>query len=252
MSEFAEVELVDETPRRRWPLPLTWVGMLTVGCVLYEITAQPALGAMVMCIKLGWDDFRTAFWLRRRDSSRRRGRACFWLYLANGAWKVSAIGLVVSLLFILITIVPRLGQRVGLPREVIEALMGVMAAVGVGLLVGVLAMLRALWTAYRGRVKLWLHSGIHHAWHADAWPPYRDRRGGRRNRIGWLVFPQFLLTVMVAVPLMPHGDAGVLFFLLGGGVGARLGQFVSHSLEARSAVECWGAFIGDEEEALEA
>jgi len=31
--------------------------MLTVGCVLYEITAQPALGAMVMCIKLGWDDF---------------------------------------------------------------------------------------------------------------------------------------------------------------------------------------------------
>src|SRR5207302_5843758 len=85
---------------------------------LYTPSLHDALPiSMVMCLKLGWDDFRTAFWLRRRDPSRRRGRACFWLYLANGFWKVSAIGLVVSLLFILIAILPRLGQRVGLDRK---------------------------------------------------------------------------------------------------------------------------------------
>src|SRR5205823_1721793 len=54
-----------------------------VGWALYELTTQPALGAVAVCLKFGWEDFRTARWLRRRDPNRRRGRACFWLYVGN-------------------------------------------------------------------------------------------------------------------------------------------------------------------------
>src|SRR5262249_55743772 len=141
-----------------------------------------------------------------------------------------------------------LGQRVGLPREVVDALIGVLAAVGVGLLVGVLAMLRALWAAWSGRVRLWLHSGIHHAWHADAWPPHRDPRGGRHNRLRWLVFPQFLLTVVVALPMLPTSAVAPVGLLVGVSVGVRLGQFVRFRLQASTPDECWGVIIGDEKD----
>src|SRR5947209_18895965 len=74
----------EERPGRGWHGPFTWTGLLAVGWVLYELTAQPAVGAVAVCLKFGWEDFRTALWLRRRDPDRRRGRACFWLYAGNG------------------------------------------------------------------------------------------------------------------------------------------------------------------------
>src|SRR4051812_6530610 len=93
---------IAEPPSRRWPMPITWLGLMTVAWALYELTAQPVLGAMALCIKLGWDDFCTAFWLERRDPSPMRGRACFWLYVANGAWKVSLISGLATVIFLLL------------------------------------------------------------------------------------------------------------------------------------------------------
>src|SRR4051794_36905981 len=79
----------DERPAPAWrptpPLPL----LLVVGWVLYELTAQPALGVAAICLKFGWEDFPPAFWLRRNDPQRTRADACFWLYIASGVWKAA-------------------------------------------------------------------------------------------------------------------------------------------------------------------
>src|SRR3954454_11024639 len=83
----------DPPPRRRPSLVLP--ALLALGFVVYELTAQPGLGAAIACTKFGWDDFLTARWLRRRDPDRRRGRAEFWLFVAAGLWKTAVTGVVV-------------------------------------------------------------------------------------------------------------------------------------------------------------
>src|SRR5262245_64316596 len=93
-----EYEFASEgRPTRRWQGPFTWTGLLAVGWVLYELTAQPALGVSAICIKFGWEDFRTALWLQRRDPHRLRGRACLWLYIANGLLKMTGVALAMTI-----------------------------------------------------------------------------------------------------------------------------------------------------------
>lgn len=71
-----------------------WPVLIAAGILVYELTAQPGLGAAVACAKFGWDDFLTAFWLRKRDPDRARSWTCFWLYFASGLWKVATAGIV--------------------------------------------------------------------------------------------------------------------------------------------------------------
>src|SRR5205807_7892047 len=92
----------ERRPARRWHGAFTWTGLLVVGWMLYELTAQPALGAVAVCLKFGWEDFRTARWLRRRDPERRRGRACFWLYAGNGLLKTAGVAFVMT--FAMVTV----------------------------------------------------------------------------------------------------------------------------------------------------
>ena len=71
-----------------------WALLLIVAWLVFELTAQPALAVAAVCVKFGWEDFRTARWLRRSDPDRLRGRACFWLYVASGLWKTAITGTV--------------------------------------------------------------------------------------------------------------------------------------------------------------
>jgi len=256
MSAIVEQELItDESPRRRWRVPFTWLGLITVAWALYELTAQPALGAMALCVKLGWDDFRTAVWLGRRDPSRKRGRTCCWLYLANGAWKVTiTAGLACEV--ILFVALERQGGRWA--RQTEEVLLGSALTVGFGWLLSLLATLIAVWLAWRHGLKLWLHSAVHHAWHADCWPPHLHG-GGRRNRLEWLLFPQCLLGVvalsmLLLIGLILTGD----LVIVGIGCGVMLitscvlGNWQREStfdnLKAKTPEQCWGIVIGDERE----
>src|ERR1700756_1259265 len=72
---------------------LLWSVMLLLGFLLYEWTAQPALGIVVVCSKIGWKDFRTGFWLLQTDPRRSRGWANGCLYLASGTWNTLLLGL---------------------------------------------------------------------------------------------------------------------------------------------------------------
>src|SRR5947209_1697135 len=69
--------------------------MLAAGILVFELTKSPGLGAAIACTKFGWEDFLTARWLRRTDPDRRRGRTCFWLYVASGLWKCALTGIAV-------------------------------------------------------------------------------------------------------------------------------------------------------------
>src|SRR5215831_15315542 len=96
MSEVYDQTFEAERSQRRWGNVIVVSLLVGLGWLLFELTAQPALGAVAVCAKFGWNDFRTAWWLRRRDLNRRRAAACFWLFVASAFWKM-AIGAFVLL-----------------------------------------------------------------------------------------------------------------------------------------------------------
>src|SRR5579883_2341719 len=95
----------EEMQRRSWfsRLHLSWPMLFVAGWLLYELTTKPTLGAVAVCLKFGWEDFRTAIWLRRNDPRRLRGRACFWLYLASGLAKTAGVAGLMSIAFVAIS-----------------------------------------------------------------------------------------------------------------------------------------------------
>ena len=80
----------------------SWLALVLIGCVIYELTQSPALGSVLVCLKFGWDDFLTARWLWRRDADRWRRASLFWLYLAWGLWKTAIVAFLMSLAFALV------------------------------------------------------------------------------------------------------------------------------------------------------
>ena len=195
---------MDDTDDGREPrvrrLPFTWLGLLLGGWVLYEVTAQPALGTALVCLKFGWEDFRTARWLRRTDPDRARGRACFWLYAAWGLCKTTFLA------YALCFAIPLgIGWTEQLIRHrllagnggLTEALIGVAVVTVVGFLVCSLATARALWLARQHGLRLWVNSSVNSARRRGWWPP--TVAAGETNRLSVLLVPLFLSLFMGSV-----------------------------------------------------
>jgi hypothetical protein len=195
-----------DAPASPRPRPwLSWTALVAVGLIVYELTTQPALGAMMLCLKAGWRDVRTARWLRRTDPNRGRGRACFWLYVASGLWKTAVTGVAVffavsflSGLWLTLQVRNRRGgvnqPAPLLPPEVLVTGL-LVALVGFGL--SALATFAALAIARRNRVRLWLNGAVHQARAEKLWPPLL----GDGNRIGRLLLTAGLVTYFLLGPL---------------------------------------------------
>ena len=229
-----------------WQAPVSWAGLLVLGWLLYELTAQPAVGAATMCVKFGWEDFRTALWLARRDPQRHRGWACFWLYLANGLWKAAVVAFVMGYALTV------LGENAPGPRRrqaVNQVQLGIWLTAGNGLLLSTAAALRAIWLAHRHGLRLWLHSAVHRACWADDWPP-RDTAPPRINRVGCLVLTGLVLDLaLLFLAIIGIGVApGPVTYALAGFCALMalpsLVQFfracVLQNFWAESPSDCWG------------
>jgi hypothetical protein len=191
----------DRPPRRRPSLVLP--ALLALGIVVYELTAQPGLGAAIACTKFGWDDFLTARWLRRRDPDRRRGRASFWLFVAAGLWKTAVTGVVVMFAVAFFTAALRHRGPAQPPGQVpappSAAFVGAFLVTLVGFGLSTLATARAFATALRHRVRLWIDARVHRDRRADRWPP--DSTTGRTNPAGVVLFTALFLGTLVALAI---------------------------------------------------
>jgi hypothetical protein len=159
-----EPEFVGEKGQRpaRSKRLIAWSLLLFVAFLIYEVTARPAFGIVILCSKFGWDNFLTAYWLRRVDQNRSRGRACFWYLLASGFIKVlyAAFGLCTVSLVLSAAWQPPQGPQPFPPMEFFVAL----GVLGAGSLLSLLTALLGLWSAYRAGLRIWL-----------AYPPFFTR-----------------------------------------------------------------------------
>src|SRR5947209_11737499 len=186
----------DETPEADQPRQqlLTLPLILAVGWLIYEITAQPGLAAMAMCLKFGWEDIRTAGWLARHDPDRRRGRACYWLYLGSGLWKVAMTSL--AMIFFIMALVAILQPRGQQARQLLPMVAGAGMTLVLGFGFSALACFVALVVAWKHRVRLWLNGAVARARLRDEWPPLY----GQGNRVLGLVITTVIVTCMLLVP----------------------------------------------------
>ena len=164
-SEDFEVNRAD--PRGRWVLP--WLFLL--GFLIYELTTYPALGVGTVCLKFGWEDFRTALWLRRTDPLPARARACFWLYMSFGLLKTAITGGILMLVCATFA-APVPNQQANLIGNApsVEFVVAGMTAMG-AFMFSALSTCIAMFKAWRGRFKLWLSYTVHIARRQDCWPP---------------------------------------------------------------------------------
>jgi hypothetical protein len=259
----------DDRPPRRVP-SLVLPVLLAVGFLVYELTAQPGLGAAIACTKFGWDDFLTARWLRRRDPDRRRGRAEFWLFLAAGLWKTAVTGVIVIFAVGFLEAAIRPPPQVGQVRQPpSEAVVGALLAAFFGFAFSTLATGRAFITALHNGVRLWIDGRVHGDRRADRWPPIST--AGRKNRAGAVLFTALFLGMLVALSVFRVLLRAALRGWIGGGPQGRqlaetmtnvfcFGVFLlvpvlimvirdilgQHAL-ARSPAECWGNPVRSEE-----
>jgi hypothetical protein len=263
----------DNAERRRWRLAVSWPLLLLLGWLLYELTTQPALAVVTICLKFGWSDFKTALWLRRVDPIRTRGWACFWMHVASGFWKTAIAALVP--LFTMPFIIDALGQKAA-PAQgpPVHFMVATLTAIG-GFLLSALMTGVAVAIAWRHDVRLWLNRAIHHDCRENNWPPLHAL-AGQPNNVGRLLMAMVFVFLFTALTPILIGAAaalagpmaaaagnqgnGAAFFSVAFTAGllalacaiAKGRELLARKLAARSPVECWPEAHETEDEAMAA
>jgi len=187
----------DDTRRPRRS-PWFWPVVLGLAFVVYELTAQPGLGAVIACTKFGWDDFLTASWLYKRDTNRRRAHAQLWLGIAVGLWKIAVTGIVVMFAAAFLEAALRGPPAPGVPGRPPKTMIAALGVAFLGFGMSTVATLRAFRLAWSHRTRLWHDDRLHRDRRADRWPPSDDGED-RHNKAG-LVLLTALLVAGIALP----------------------------------------------------
>jgi hypothetical protein len=255
MNEHEEYIHDEYGPPKPWLSPLVWSALGLLAFIVYEATMQPALASAMLCVKFGWEDFRTAFWLKRKDPYRPRGKACRALYLASGLWRVSISATALFFVFIAIEAKPAPRPQAGQPNAAGAALVPFLTAF-FGYCLLALTTCRALGLALYHGIKFWLDPAVHRARRQQIWPPSLVCKE-KLNRINGLLlvamfvifFPLVLLAI-IAGAIIANAILGPIQFVVGiGGLSAgtfgipiamlALKDFICRRIVARTPDECW-------------
>src|SRR5947209_296528 len=139
----------------RWRRLVAWPVLLGLAWIVYEFTTQSALGIVVVSLKFGWEDFCTAYWLRRIDRHAGRGRTCFLAYVACGLFRAGFIACLLTGI-LQISMFPHELQRQGkpVPNQILTQIVVAGATVTCTLVLAGLLGLLALFSAMRHHVKV--------------------------------------------------------------------------------------------------
>jgi hypothetical protein len=238
-----------EAPAGRWQGVITWVGLATTGVILYELTNQPALGTATLCLKFGWEDFKTARWLCRFDPWRARGRACWWMFVASGLWKIAALAVGVNLVVIpSLYVLSNLNGRLP-PNRLSEAFKGAGLTSVACFGLSAIATTWAVAVAGRNRVRLWLDGRTGRYCRNGIWPPYGAARR-RYNRLRILLASATATVCIVVVgginvvvrvfeALGAGKDWGVIAWMSFIFVWMAGALWMFHLVAANFPAECW-------------
>lgn len=156
-------ELEQDAPRE-WPVGLAWLLLAGLAWLLFDVTANSSLVAVVACLKFGWYDFRNGLWLWRTDPNPKRGQTCYFFYLALAFWKISLTAVALTFGILIVTS----SLRLAFPgAEILGTLLSLWISCGLATLFTWLA----CWLAWKRELKIWVDSTITFSRKRDLWPP---------------------------------------------------------------------------------
>lgn len=249
-----------EEASRGWGLGnLPWWLIGPVAIAIGELTTHRSFGIVTFCLKFGWNDLRTGWWLRHRDPDHLRGIACGWFFWSIGLWRVVAwsFGLMLGFV-ILLGILDEFNDE-----NLIEVSTCGIVSVSSGVLAMIVTIV-AMGVTWRSQRKVWVHPSIHVCRARNEWPPKPVGLGS--NQMNYCVasllgvalllgFVAFLLVVITAIDNAdaprrrnPNGDGA--YDYLGGLIGAGLpigmaifllffSDYFQHRLGTKTPSECW-------------
>ena len=204
-SRYPTSERVDPFAAFEEPAPglaerLLMPALFALAWLLFELTAIATLSVLVACLRFGWEDYRTAMWLRRVDPERARAKTGFWFYMASGVWKT-------ALMPVLAVMILSVGWGLFAPRavrmdeaaaeQVVSALIVGAAASGVLVLVVTIGVLHAL----LGNVRIWVHPELHRSRRIGVWPPEWIRPVWQHDNRARAILATALIAVTIGAPV---------------------------------------------------
>ena len=231
----------DETRQAIHAVPKwAWAVIGLVGILVFELTANVALSATVLCIKPGLEFLYTGIWLWRADPKPGRGAACFWFSVLAGILAV----VLTSLLFVaVIMIAPLFFQGMG---RLIQAdlLFGLGAIFAIGIATMIIPALIGCSIARKHGLKIWIHSTLHQSRRNGLWPPVGPIPADTKNFGDSAV----LFALVFGFVEIVAGTIFVIVNLLNGqaALGCTLGMtlaagvvWLAYPTTAKTFDECW-------------
>ncbi len=240
--EVLESAEVDENEIRRsdwWRVPIPWWLLAAIAIAVAELTAHPALGVVIFCVKFGLNDWHTATWLCRVDPRRKRSHTLWWFLMGSGCLKIFLMS---SIVFPLLAGWWRVafGQR--LQHEVRIAVWVGVGGIGLSFVLTHIG----IFLAVRRGVRVWLNRQLHQFRDENRWPLELTAPNRLRAILNGSAFPGFFgFALGGALTLAGHFRGDMRLMTIGGVAVAVSGAILlSHALSvkrimARSPEECW-------------
>jgi hypothetical protein len=233
-SNSFEFTFQENQSRSWWKSPVIWSALILGAFLVYEITAKPVLGLVLLCSKFGWDDFLTAYWLRLVDPNHPRGKVFFWFHSAMGMFKIAGAGALLSFLLCFVFVLFKAHNRaIQFPPEILTGL----GVYFFGLIICPMPLLIGFCQAFSRRVRVWLPSTTN----------------GKENLAGPLLqitvfviwFGCFEVIGMFAVAAerrgikVPSAEIWIVAMIVIGMTLFRLFPFLKKRLIAQDPNQCW-------------
>ncbi len=205
-DERNQIFEIEEQPQPNLLRRMPWWLIGSIALVIGKLTTHPAIGVVVLCLKLGWNDFLIGLWLRRRDPDRVRGAVCSWFYWALGLWRVGfgSFVLLVTLMLIIFTLID-IGVEVRNDHvELGVCTLILYCSVGLALGTTLIGLVRGRMTGQR----IWLSSSILESYRRREWPPVAIE--GAPNQFGLVVGVTVLFTILTLMPIVSEGVFGLV------------------------------------------
>ena len=222
-----------------WHWPVPWWLLAAIAVAVAELTAHPALGVVIFCVKFGLNDWRTAAWLCRVDPRRERSHTLWWFLIGSGCLKI----------FLVSTLVFPILARIWVALFNQDVTNEILVALGVGIggmAVSFVMSHIGLVVAWRRRERVWLNSQLHRCRDQNCWPPQLTAPNRVQDVLTFSAIPAVLGTV-VGVIFMLVGMIGGLarVGLAGSGLALVCGAIMLHHVSlvkrvlAKTPGDCW-------------
>jgi hypothetical protein len=223
---------------RHWSIP--WWLLLAVAIFVTELTAHPAIGVAVFCLKFGLNDWRTSAWLCRTDPQPRRSHTIWWFLVGSGFLKIFLMS---SIVFPILA-----GWWAVLTKQVVKHEVMVAMVIGLGgMLLSFVINHIGLFLASRRHVRVWLNGKLHWFREANVWPVYLAGPNRLRDILNGSAFPAILafisgsgcLIVLAMRKLVRPAMTSAIVVVVASLI--LLGHAISvKRIIARTSEECWG------------